>query len=221
MGALSINLHGETFELLPEKAVYRPLLKQLIFADIHLGKAVHFRKAGIPLPANSSQTDIEKMKGLVEKHKPEQVIILGDLFHSDLNSEWELFTGLLDCCAPIDFFLVKGNHDILKKEFYEIPHLHVVDELEEEHFLWTHHPVEKSVKLNFCGHIHPGIVIKGKGRQGLKLPCFYHCNNQFIIPAYGRLTGLYTLPLIKDCMAYVIGGDKVYDVSIKSRKKAV
>src|SRR4051794_39447624 len=92
---LEIFLAAEPFYLLPQKAVYRPLQKQLILSDIHLGKASHFRKKGLALPAQSHLKDIDALHFLLNSWKPETVLILGDLFHSDYNREWLWFKSLL------------------------------------------------------------------------------------------------------------------------------
>jgi metallophosphoesterase superfamily enzyme len=55
-----------------------------------------------------------------------------------------------------------------------------------------------------CGHIHPGVALKGGGRQMLTLPCFHFGAKQVIIPAFGKFTG-------KVCVKNV-RGDKVFAV---------
>ena len=60
-------------------------------------------------------------------------------------------------------------------------------------FQFTHEPLKDNEILNnlfnICGHIHPGIRLKGKARQSLILPCFYFSMHQAILPAYGKFTG--------------------------------
>ncbi len=41
----------------------------------------------------------------------------------------------------------------------------------------------------FSGHIHPGIRIRGMGRQSLQFPCFYFGEEYAVLPAYSRFTG--------------------------------
>ncbi|MEE7547733.1 hypothetical protein HF319_12415, partial [Xanthomonas sp. Kuri4-1] len=47
-------LAGETVELLGDRALYRPARRALLIADLHLGKADVFRRAGIGLPAGGT-----------------------------------------------------------------------------------------------------------------------------------------------------------------------
>lgn len=40
---MMVTLHGETMELLPERALHWPARHVLLIADIHFGKAAAFR----------------------------------------------------------------------------------------------------------------------------------------------------------------------------------
>jgi len=201
---LEIQLNGEPFYLLPQKAIYRPLKKQLFFSDIHLGKTTHFRKKGIALPQQSKLKDIDLITSLINHYQPLQIIFLGDLFHSSYNNEWLYFKSLLQQFATLQFILVKGNHDILKDDIYAIKNLDVIDVLEEEQFIFTHYPLENPIKLNFCGHVHPSYTLRGKAKQSITLPCFYKQNLTFMLPAFGNLTGLFAVQKNKKTSIYLI-----------------
>lgn len=205
-----IFLASEAFYLLPQKAIFRPLKKELLISDIHLGKATHFRKNGIPMPAESQIKDLKSLEFLLRYWKPETVIILGDLFHSNFNKEWWWFKAFLKEYCAVNFVLVKGNHDILKNEVYEGTNLKTIKVIEEEDFIFSHEPINDSKKINFCGHIHPGIQISGIAKQSIKLPCFYFDNNQFILPAFGHLTGLYILPKKENAVYYLISNNTIF-----------
>src|SRR6185312_7751518 len=41
----------------------------------------------------------------------------------------------------------------------------------------------------FSGHIHPGIRLRGVGKQSLQFPCFYFGGGYAVLPAFGRWTG--------------------------------
>jgi DNA ligase-associated metallophosphoesterase len=185
-----IQLAEETFYLLPQKAMYRPLKRQLILSDIHLGKASHFRKQGIAMPLQSHLKDIDMLHFLLSTWEPLSLLILGDLFHSSYNKEWLWFKALLMEHPRVQFILVEGNHDILNNELYTQPNLLKVKTLEEEKLIFSHHQLEEYRKLNISGHVHPGIQLHGLAKQSMKLPCFYHNGKHFILPAFGSLTGL-------------------------------
>ena len=202
----------EPFHLLPHKALYRPLQKQLVLSDIHLGKATHFRKKGIPMPGQSHLKDIDRIHYLIDNYRPETVLLLGDLFHSEYNNEWLWFKSLLMSYPNVQFVLVEGNHDILPRGTYQIENLLKIGRLEEQHILFSHHPIEQNQKLNICGHVHPGIRVTGKARQSVSLPCFVLSQTHFILPAFGDLTGLSIVDREKDTTYYVVTQDTVVEL---------
>jgi DNA ligase-associated metallophosphoesterase len=212
MSYLSIQLAGEEFYLLPQRAVFRPALRQLILSDLHLGKTSHFRKQGIPLPVNSYLKDFEKLNYLLITWQPLSVLFLGDLFHSAYNREWLRFKSLLMEFPQVQFVLVEGNHDILHTKDYDIPNLYKTSIITEDNFLFSHHPLNQEEKINFCGHIHPGIQLRGTARQSLTFPCFCFSGTQFILPAFGELTGLNILHMKKGVQYFVIGNGSVLKV---------
>ena len=198
------------FQFLKEKALFIKELNLLVIADLHLGKATHFRKSGIPLPLQSADADYQKLTHLLETIQPARVFFLGDLFHSEYNHEWERFVSLLDYFPDIDFCLMKGNHDILKPVHYKNLCLRIEEEAEETGIIFSHHPMENvpARKLNIAGHIHPGIELNGRAREYFRLPCFWLSQNQLILPAFGKLTGL--------AMIQPSGKDRIFAVTNKS-----
>ena len=199
--------------LLPEKAIFWPQQQMLILADLHLGKITHFRKHGIGLPKAGEKDNFDRFAYLLLNYPVQQILILGDLFHSDHNSEWEAFLSFLDRFPEKTFILVKGNHDILSENDYSRKNLRVVPHaLELGPFYFTHHP-EDSILYNICGHIHPGIIMSGKGLQRLRLPCFYFSQGQGIMPAFGAFTGLHVIePANEEDSIFAITPKKVIKV---------
>lgn len=209
---LPISIAGEDFLLLPQRAMYRPSLQQLILSDLHLGKASHFRKHGVAIPHQSHLKDLDKLNYLLHTWKPHSVILLGDLFHSSYNREWLWFKALLHEHKHIHFILVEGNHDILEKEDYIISNLTTTTHITDHALLFTHQPQVESGRINVCGHVHPGIRLTGIARQSLSFPCFYHKGTQFILPAFGELTGLYLIEPSAGESCYIIANNKVIEV---------
>jgi DNA ligase-associated metallophosphoesterase len=192
---LDINIAGEKLLLSEHKIIYWPYQQTAFIADLHLGKTTHFRKSGIAVPVAIINAEIDRLNVIISKFRPKRIFFLGDLFHSDLNHEWDIFNDFLEQHSSLEFILIKGNHDILNDTVYNLSRLKI--EKEPFHltpFVLSHHPLKKEElvpeKVNLCGHIHPGIGIKGKGRSHLILPCFYLEDNKMILPAFGRFTGL-------------------------------
>lgn len=190
---MQIEVAGTSLLLLPQKAMFLQEHAILIIADLHLGKAQHFRKSGIFMPAGSATKDYLTLNTLIEQYMPQQVWFLGDLFHSVHNSEWLQFEAFIRAWPQISFTLIKGNHDIIKDEYYDKLGIAVVPQmLTFDRLLFSHEPMPEvpSGIVNIAGHIHPGCLIKGKGRQSYRLPCFHFSGQNFLLPAFGYLTGL-------------------------------
>ncbi len=210
----TLTINNNTLELLPQKAIYWRELQTLLVSDIHLGKASHFRKHGLPIPMASGIDDLIQLDALLNTYKPQRLLILGDLFHSDYNQEWEYFGALRKKYADILFQLVRGNHDILRDHHYEKHNIQLHKEsLYENGFVFSHNFVTlKEEEFSISGHIHPGFELHGKGRQSILLPCFYKKQNTLIMPAFGRLTGLAQMPHADDAEIFVLTEEAVHRI---------
>ena len=179
--------------LLKEKAVWVPSLQSIFIADLHFGKAAHFRKSGIPIPEPIHQEDLFNLDYLITNYSPQNVYFLGDLFHSDWNGQWNVLNKFLATFTDVTFHLVLGNHDILPPLHYKeaVFQIHK-SPIEVGNLILSHEPLEEIAedRINLCGHIHPGIRLVGKARQSIRLSCFHYKPNQLILPAFGRFTGL-------------------------------
>ena len=210
---MNIVLRGEELTLLPEKAIYWPIQRLLLIADVHLGKVEHFRKAGIAVPAEAGEANYHVLQELILEHSPERVIFLGDLFHSSYNYDWELFNDFLESHNHISFELIRGNHDILHRSQYDRTDMTVHQErITIGSFILTHDPVEHEDYYNLCGHIHPCYKMRGKSRQYLRLPCFYFGQRGGILPAIGSFTGMHPVTTQDGDRVYVVVDDQIIQV---------
>ena len=210
-----VEIRGEVLTLLGERAMCWDAQKTLIIADLHLGKINHFRRAGIPAPQKANDSNVDRLLSLLQSTKPERVLLLGDLFHSSYNSEWEVFGQVVKAFPATRFELVLGNHDIMSRYQYEKHGIILHDEeLKLGSFIFTHDLLkEESELFNIAGHIHPGVRLRGKGRQFLRLPCFYFNDTHGLMPAFGEFTGLYQLKPKETDRIFVIAEKDVIDVS--------
>lgn len=206
------TIKNNVFKLHPSGAIYWEEKKMLLIADVHLGKVLHFRKHGAAVPANAAYKNLEKLTEVTNYFDPETVCFLGDLFHSKLNEEWHDFEKWVAYCKA-KVILISGNHDIIPQYLYEDLGVKVFDELLLKGFHLTHHPSEIKGTFNFSGHVHPGIRMKGVGRQFIKLPCFYKTENQLILPAFGNFTGKHILTPSEIDEVYAIVDGEVICVS--------
>jgi DNA ligase-associated metallophosphoesterase len=214
---LEIKIKNNHFQLHPSGAIYWVERKMLLISDVHLGKVTHFRKHGIPLPQDSVHANFVQLTTVADYFEPKIICFLGDLFHSKMNSEWQLFEEWVNT-RPENFILVTGNHDILSPHHYENIGMVIATELLVKDFLFTHEPEERDGYFTFCGHIHPGVTLRGFGRQSLDLPCFFQTSNQLILPAFGEFTGKYFLEPAENDVIYAIAKEEVILVNMKARK---
>ncbi|MFN4083253.1 MAG: ligase-associated DNA damage response endonuclease PdeM [Bacteroidia bacterium] len=203
-----LTIQDELFYLLPQKAIFWENPKALLISDLHLGKATHFSKNGIGLPANGSKQDLIKLEELISSYNANTVFFLGDLFHSNLNSEWNWFKTFVMEHKYVKFILLKGNHDIIPVKFFEEIKVEVLNAYKFKNILLSHEPISANNTFCISGHIHPGVVLKGKGKQKLKLPCFYITEKLCVMPAFGSLTGLE--------IVYPKEGEKIYAIANNS-----
>ena len=208
MSTQTIHINNQKFILHPSGSIFWVDKKVLLIADVHLGKISHFRKFGFAVPPDSISKNFLRLAEIMDEFNPQSVCFLGDLFHSSMNNEWDLFAAWVsDIEAQI--ILIAGNHDIISPQRYQELGIDVFKELTVDDFLLTHHPTERSGFFNFSGHIHPCVLLQGKGRQFLKLPCFFHKPNQMILPAFGEFTGTYELVPSEDDKVYAVTKEEV------------
>ncbi|WP_142784024.1 ligase-associated DNA damage response endonuclease PdeM [Changchengzhania lutea] len=200
MQTKSIVINEQTFIMHPTGALFWVERSMLLIADIHFGKIMHFRKHGSAVPREAIDKNFDQLTYVCDCFSPKTVCFLGDLFHSNWNNEWIPFK---DWALKTTYnkLLITGNHDVISPIEYENLEFKIYDELRIHNISLTHHPQTDSELFNIAGHIHPGIRLKGLGKQFLNVPCFYKTNSQMILPAFGNFTGKYIMkPNVDDAI---------------------
>lgn len=214
---LEISINSRAFVLHCSGALYWVEKRMLLISDAHLGKVSHFRKFGAAIPGGAILKNFRKLDDAVAYFEPESICFLGDLFHSTLNNEWSLFKEWVERTA-LPIVLVAGNHDIISPTKYHDINITIVSEWAHGGFLLTHHPEEREGLFTLCGHIHPAVLLAGKGRQFLKLPCFFRTAHQMILPAFGEFTGTYVMEPAEKDIIYVITKEDVVEIGKKTHQ---
>ncbi len=218
MKSKKLILQQTELHLLPEKAVFLPEFRALCIADWHLGKAAHFRKAGIALPQPDLSLEFDKLTQLIDRYEAKQVLLLGDIFHSNLNKDWLHFEQFIAAHPHVQWTITMGNHDILGKEKFSALGINSTDQfMLGDRIICTHHPLENipEDQLNLAGHVHPGCEIYTSARQTFKLPCFHYSHAVLTLPAFGGLTGLFILKPDEHNQLFPIIGDEVKEMKMK------
>ena len=211
-----IRLFDQRLQLLEDKALYLPEHAALLVSDIHLGKAETFQSFGIPIPNQLNQENLDRLKTLVAQHQPQQIFILGDLFHSskalvpEVLIAWDQFVQ----ASGANVTLIVGNHD--RRLVNSLPPMAMTCEIDAVSiggFLLSHEPEHHPQSgLNICGHIHPVVKLRSHS-DSLRLPCFYfeQAQNRLTLPSFGEFTGGYEIDLRTqgNCAYVVCEGDVI------------
>ena len=194
----------ESFILHPSRCIYWEREQALILSDLHLGKTGHFRKEGIAVPQQVYREDLHRLFEAILYFKPKEVLLVGDLFHSKANKEWDWFAKWRNDFAETDFTLILGNHDKLAPGIAAQMQMTVVNKLEKNNLLLVHNAEEypeasNNAKGKICGHIHPAIILPTGLRQSARLPCFHFTENTCTLPAFSLFSGTHPIrPRAKD-----------------------
>ncbi|MBD0332934.1 MAG: ligase-associated DNA damage response endonuclease PdeM [Chitinophagaceae bacterium] len=207
------KIQENNFWLTPERCIYWEQQNALIISDVHFGKTGHFRKAGIAVPQTVFKEDLQRLLDVIKFFNAQKLFIVGDLFHSGANLELELFKRWRNDIASLYVYLIKGNHDILQKQWYADADIALTkDELLIGSICFTHNKCKQHEYFTFCGHLHPGIVMHGLGKQSLRFPCFYFSNEHCILPAFSKFTGLTKIEPNRKDSVYAIVENKLLKV---------
>jgi DNA ligase-associated metallophosphoesterase len=209
---MQLTLKNNTFLLLEQKAIWWEEEKTLLISDLHIGKITHFRKAGIAVPQQALEQNFERLDQIMRDHDIQRIVFVGDLFHSEINSEWDRFCSWRNQYSEVIMVLVLGNHDIISIEKYkEICLVVYQHELKIGAFTFSHHPkpLLEDDEYVISGHIHPVVKLKGLANQRLKFPCFYFGVRQALLPSFGEFTGGYVIELSENDQVIAVVEDKL------------
>jgi uncharacterized protein len=210
-------IHNNVFWVSPERCLFWEEENTLIVADLHLGKSGHFRKSGIAVPQGVYKADLQRLMAQLYLYKVERLIIVGDLTHSTANKELDLFKRWRKDFSLLHIDLVKGNHDILEDGWYNEANIKINSwKLAAGPFIFLHDlkiqkklTTEETKLYAFTGHVHPGISLKGNGKQSLRFPCFHFTRQHCILPAFSHFTGTYLVTPQKNEVVYALVENKI------------
>lgn len=193
----TVAVGGQTLWLLPERAAFLPDSSTLLVADAHIGKALSFRKLGVPVPRGTTTETLGVLTTLVGRLDARRIVFLGDFLHS-AHSVGPTTMGAVarwrDAHASLELLLVRGNHDDRAGD----PPAHLgfrsVDEpLLEGGLALCHHPRARPPDYVLAGHLHPGVSLGGRAHDSLRLPCFWFGAEVGVLPAFGAFTGTHVI----------------------------
>jgi DNA ligase-associated metallophosphoesterase len=208
--------------LLPGRAALLPASRTLLVADLHLGKAATFRRAGIPVPEGSAQRDLERLGQLVRSHDVRRLVVLGDLFHARSGCTPQVFAEFASLRLQIpdtSVVLVLGNHD---RAVGRLPESLGFDaclpSLDEPPFHFVHEPatgvtVSDRDLFTVAGHLHPTVAIRSPSGDRLADRCFVAEPDLLVLPAFGSFTGGHRIEPTEAMRLWIARDDGVVDVT--------
>lgn len=212
-----LRVGGQPLTLLPEKAAFLDDLRTLLIADAHIGKAVSFRRLGVPVPRGTTGETLDALSRLVERTGAEQIVFLGDFLHSahsHASSTLAAVSRWRAAHAQLGLTLVRGNHDRRAGDPPARLGVEVVDEpLLLDGMALCHHPLPVDGFYVLAGHLHPCVGLGGPARDHLRLPCFRFGPQVCVLPAFGSFTGMHPIAWGEGDRVFAIADDEVAEVS--------
>jgi DNA ligase-associated metallophosphoesterase len=202
---LRIRLAGEDALLHPSGALYLSAHHALLVADAHFGKAVSYRKLGVPVPEATTGGTLQSLDDALAQTGAHRIVFLGDFLHSARShapATLEAIGAWRERHARLAMTLVRGNHDARAGDPPSHLRIDVVDEpLALGAFALCHHPRPVEGAYVLAGHWHPCISIRGRAFERLRLPCFWLGDDAGqvpgravgVLPAFGAFTGMHRI----------------------------
>lgn len=205
---------GGRLQLWPHKAAFDPDRGLLLVADAHLGKAVSFRRLGVPVPEATTAEALARLDALLAATGAQHIAFLGDLLHSvraHAAGTMAAVGAWRGRHAGIDLTLVRGNHDAHAGDPPAALGVRVVDgPLRVGPWALLHQPGEVDGAYALAGHLHPGVVLGGRAHDRLRLPCFHFGPRCAVLPAFGPFTGLHVLPAAPGVQCWAVADGAVH-----------
>ncbi len=210
---LEISAGGTKLQMLPQRAAYLPEHRTLLVADAHIGKAVSFRRLGVPVPGGTTTETLQRLSAAVAVTGAEEIVFLGDLLHSVRSraaATWAAVGAWREAHAHLRLRLVRGNHDGHAGDPPAAWDVRCVDEP------WAlgglalcHHPQPVPGAYTLAGHLHPAVLLGGRAHERLRLPCFHFGAAVGVLPAFGAFTGMHVMERRPGDRVCVVAGDEV------------
>ena len=213
---VEIEAGGSRLRLLAQRAAFLPEHGALLVADAHIGKAVSFRKLGVPVPEATTEGTLARLSAAVAATGARHIVFLGDLLHSARARAAATVAAVArwrEAHAELELTLVRGNHDDRAGDPPAALGIDVVDEpLRLGPWALCHHPRTQPGGYVLAGHLHPCVRLQGRARERLRLPCFWFGDEVGVLPAFGAFTGMHPIEAQPQDRVYAVTGDGVLEV---------
>lgn len=188
VASLTLELAGESMQLLADRALFWPAQAVLFIADLHLGKGEALRRGGIAVPRGGTREDLLRLQHLLDETQARELCVLGDFLHGAASGggwqqEWQAWRA---AHAGLVISVVAGNHDRRLHRQAEDWNLALLEENTPRGPFRLCHIPRATPGHVIAGHLHPRVRFPGlPGRW----PAFLIRNGLTILPAFSRFTG--------------------------------
>jgi uncharacterized protein len=213
----SVAVGGVTLQLLAGKAAWCAAERTLLVADAHLGKAVSYRRLGVPVPEATTAANLEALDALLAAHDAQRIVFLGDLLHSRHAHDAAVLGAVArwrERRSELELVLVRGNHDDRAGDPPAAWDVQCVDEPfalpAAPGLALCHHPAPREGAYVLAGHTHPCTTV-GRGIDRLRLACFHFGARVGVLPAFGAFTGMHPIERAAGDRVFVVADNAVHE----------
>jgi len=144
--------------------------KTLVIADPHIGWEIALQERGIHVPSQTPKL-LKKLVALLSEHKPDSLLILGDVKYTVVKAEAGEWHDIPDFFTELqrhvtDISIIRGNHDanlepLLPETVKLLPATGIViDDVGLFHGHKWPSPTLLKCKTLLMGHVHPVVVFR-------------------------------------------------------------
>ncbi len=216
--SMLIKVNGESLMLDSSGALWWPDKSTLVFSDLHFEKGSSFARWGQFLPPYDTRTTLARMRDVIDRLAPNQIVALGDTFHdkdaaSRLGAEDR--DTLTAMARATDWIWIAGNHDPLLPLW--VPG-QVSSEYNSGGLVFRHEPLPLAPAGEVAGHLHPCATVRKWGRA-VRRRCFVSDGTRLVLPSFGAFTGGLDVRdeavrglFGADFWTYLLGSERVYAI---------
>lgn len=218
---------GHTLLADPDGALAWPAQGVLAVADLHIEKGSAYAGRGRMLPPYDTQTTLDRLDRVLARHRPRQVLCLGDSFHDPAAphrlpaAAQERLAAMTAGCA---WWWIAGNHDPTPPAGWTGWGGQTVETAAIGDLIFRHQACEAFDREagagggEVSGHLHPVAVVRTAARR-IRGRCFIGDHRRLVLPAFGAYAGGLNVlePEIArlfgaDARVFLLGRDRVHQI---------
>jgi putative SbcD/Mre11-related phosphoesterase len=174
----------------PAALVNTEKTKTLLIADLHIGWEMSLQEKGIHVPSQTPKI-FSKLIAIIARHKPQHLVIIGDVKYTVVSSELGEWHDIPDFFAKLQSFvssisIVRGNHDaniepLLPENIELLPATGtIIGDVGVFHGHKWPSPALLKCKTLVMGHLHPAVVFRDPAGFRIQRQVWMkaHCNSE-------------------------------------------